>query len=230
MLKKYKNGFIDIIKEYGLDPGVFIGEEVRHANLDSVFIIRVAGTELTFETRNLPDDPHGFDCRHNRSALIHDSETESSYTTGTRPISIIYGYFKKWLTNYALPYINDLSEPDLWSQIGGNPPSPGHLMIGDDETRQFSTGEKQQMKLSMEEFRALLVNRFGPSADALSAIDDRLSYLADAAERLNRFDWRGVALSSLISISGALCLDAQEGKELFEMFKHVFEKVTLQLK
>ncbi len=230
MLKKYKNGFIDIIKEYGLDPSVFIGEEVQHANLDSVFIIRVAGTELTFETRNLPDNPDGFDCRFNRSPSARNPETESSYTQGTRPIKIIYGYFRKWLTDYALPYISDLSEPDLWSQIGGSLQPAGHLLIGDPEPRQFSAAEKQQMKLSMEEFRSLVAERFGPSADALSVIDERLSYLSDAAERLNRFDWRGVALSSLISISTALYLNTQEGKELFEIFKHVFEKETPLLK
>lgn len=229
MLKKYKNGFIKILEERGLAPSNFIAEEINHPNLDNEFIIRVINTELTFSIRNQPDDPNRFVCKHNRSSFQHNPETETQYTARMASIDVIYTYFKRWLASHVKPYLDDLSEPDLWSEIGSNAQATSHQKITNEDTQQFSIEEKLQLKLCTNEFRLQLLKKFSPSEDELSIIDNRLSYLTEAVDRLNRIDWRGVALSSLIGISTALSLDTQQGKELFELFKHVFAKVTLLL-
>jgi len=59
----------------------------------------------------------------------------------------------------------------------------------------------------------------------MESIDDRLDYLTQAVDRLNKFDWKSLLISTIISISVALSFDTEKGKQLFNLFKQVFDVI-----
>jgi hypothetical protein len=61
-------------------------------------------------------------------------------------------------------------------------------------------------------------------------IEKRLLYLSDAVDRLNKTDWYGIAISTLIGISINLSLDTEKGRLLFKLFKQVVENTIILLK
>ena len=62
MLKKDKNAFIDVIKDNGLDPLLFMHYEKEVENRPA-FILRLESTPLFFMARTEIDNYHSFDCQ-----------------------------------------------------------------------------------------------------------------------------------------------------------------------
>jgi hypothetical protein len=89
----------------------------------------------------------------------------------------------------------------------------------------FSENDKIQLRLSINELHLLIIKNFSPSVDEMKIINARLEYLSNSLDRLNRIDWRGLALSTIISISVTLSLDTEKGKLLLGLFKKVFTNV-----
>ena len=56
-------------------------------------------------------------------------------------------------------------------------------------------------------------------------ISQKLDYLTEAIDRLNKFDWRAVAFSTIMTISATLSLDTEKGSLLIELFKQIFVKI-----
>lgn len=77
----------------------------------------------------------------------------------------------------------------------------------------------------MKEFKRLVVENYNPTNDQLDFISERLDYLTDSVNRLNRYDWKGLALSILTSIAINLTVDTQGGKMLFELFTQALHSV-----
>jgi hypothetical protein len=75
-----------------------------------------------------------------------------------------------------------------------------------------------------------LKDQFNPSPEQEEFIEERLEYLSEAVDKLNRFDWKGVALSTLLSIGANLCVDKESGRILFGLFQQAFQSVTHLLK
>jgi hypothetical protein len=79
--------------------------------------------------------------------------------------------------------------------------------------------------LALRDVRLLIVGRFSPAVPEMESIDDRLDYLTQAVDRLNKFDWKSLLISTIISISVALSFDTEKGKQLFNLFKQVFDVI-----
>ena len=116
--------------------------------------------------------------------------------------------------------------PDLWSQLQFY--SPLTTAFIDDDLKQFSSEQKEQIRLSIKDFERLIVENYAPTKEQLKFISDRLSYLGNAVDRLNRFDWKGLAISIVTSIAINLSVDTEGGKLLFKLFQQAFE-IFLQL-
>ncbi len=72
----------------------------------------------------------------------------------------------------------------------------------------------------------LVVKTFTPGEEELQVINERLDYLTRAVDRLNRFDWRGVAISTVLSIGTALTLDTEKGRILWGLFQQAMATVV----
>lgn len=62
------------------------------------------------------------------------------------------------------------------------------------------------------------------SKDTKKLINENLSYLYDALDRVNKTDWRGIAISAPINISIKCSLDIEENEIVLSLFKAIFEK------
>ena len=136
--------------------------------------------------------------------------------------------FESWLKVHASEYIDDKATPDLWTTFHEHPhdvePDLGY------DTEPFEAAEKEQLRMAVNDFRATLHRQLDPSGEEAASINARLDYLSDSLDRLNRIDWRGLAVSTVMSISVALTLDTERCRQLMSLFKQVFQSVTLLMK
>jgi hypothetical protein len=223
MLKKHKNGFLEIIRNEGFDVRDFHAEEClydgRHA-----FVIAFRDTPLRFIARNADHSYHDFDFKHTGFGPGED-EVEYCPESDWTNIETVYNAFRGWLKKAVQVYIDDLLEPDLWGQVLNQGPLVSSSMLDEEETSKFQDDEKVQLRLAINEFQLLVSKTFQPSQVESKIIENRLDYLSNRLNELNRIDWRALALSTILSISIALSLDTERGKVLFTLFKQVFWKI-----
>ncbi|NQT33569.1 hypothetical protein HQ587_00155 [bacterium] len=225
MLKKHKNGFFDIIKKNGLDPESFsVGEPES-----DVFEICFLDSPLRFKVFLKSDNYMLFDFDFVEFLPSPKYKYPDEIITYGCSIEDIYETFESWIQEHVKEYIDELLLPDLWEQLAEQKPLISDDMLDAEETSPFTDDQKVQLKMSIDEFRLLIKEKFEPTEEKLIIINNRLDYLTDSFDRLNRIDWRGLAISTVLSISVALSLGPEEGKALFELFKQVFTKIILQL-
>ena len=82
--------------------------------------------------------------------------------------------------------------------------------------------EKQLLQMSINEFEMLVAKEYNPSKEELTLIESRLKYLSEFLDRLNKFDWKAVLISTVVTIATTLTLSTEQGRQLFEMTKQVF--------
>lgn len=89
--------------------------------------------------------------------------------------------------------------------------------------------KKKQVKLALEELKLLIHGSICKNEDEKKIVNNRLDYLIEASEKQNKFDWKSIAVSTLLGIATSLSLDTEKGRLLFELFKKVFSIVPLIL-
>jgi hypothetical protein len=221
MHKRYKNIFFEMIQAAGLSLGDFTAKEViEKETRDPAFIIRYRPANLTFTAINPSDDPHlfyGSYTIYNPTALKRRAK-EVEYVEGPpSSFSETREAFDKWLSEHVRTSIEEGLLPDLWAIVSAKAiatnSSPRKRIA------QFTDEERRQLKLALATFRVRLIQTFKPNKEQLHVISQQLDYLVAAADRLNKFDWKGVALSTLIGISTALTLDTERGRQLYGLFQ-----------
>jgi hypothetical protein len=121
------------------------------------------------------------------------------------------------LAKHVLVSIDEELLPDLWATISAELIASNSSETS--RTAEFTEEERRQIKLGLATFRVRLIQTFKPNREQLRVISQQLDYLAAAVDRLNKFDWKGVALSTLIGISTALTLDTERGRQLYGLFQ-----------
>jgi len=223
MLKRYRNHLLKMIQEKGIDPRLFKAEDLGSTKAIAPFMITLKESLLMFMIENPENDFHCFRWRFTEFNPRF-TVTERIPTGWVQPDGL-YNAFKYWLEDHVKPYLYEQVEPDLWERIALQEPLlTGSALISED-TEYFTDDEKFRLRMSIETFRLSVVNTFQPSDDQLKVIDGHLKYLKDAVDRLNRIDWRGVAIMTLIQISIVLTLDTEKGRLLLSLFEQVFSGV-----
>lgn len=226
MLKCDKNGFIELIKENGHDPLSFKRYEKDDVEGFPAFIIQLKNSPLFFMVRTNNSSFHEHDARYIEFA---PGFPKSDYFPGHDWTSMteVYGWFENWLEFHVNSYIREIDALDLWEQLEGS------VLFDSDPIRSrntdsFSKPEKERIIGALDRFVGLIDAEFDPSDHQREIIEDRLNYLKDGMDRLNKVDWQAIAVSTVISISIALSLDTDNGKKLFDLFKQAFS-VALDL-
>ena len=68
-----------------------------------------------------------------------------------------------------------------------------------------------------------------PSQEELKSVDARLEYLSSAIDKHNKFDWKVIVINTVITITIALSLSAEQGSQLFQLFKQIFSNILYLL-
>ncbi|MEX0803968.1 MAG: hypothetical protein WD688_11725 [Candidatus Binatia bacterium] len=216
MLKRYKNAFLEMIQAAGLDVNDFTGGEQTTMSGGPAFVIRYNPADLTFTAQNSEADPHAFDYYYTVYAPGFSQPLEPYFypEEGYINFNSVREGFENWLSRQVRTAIDEELLPDLWTTATHDLVAPNEAYAG-----RFSEEERQQLKLALSTFRVLLVETFEPTKEQLQAVSERLDYLSAAIDRLNKFDWRGVAISTLLSITTTLTLDTEKGRQLYGLFQ-----------
>ncbi|MEK6280066.1 MAG: hypothetical protein AABN95_06900 [Acidobacteriota bacterium] len=231
MLKKYKNEFLIAIHEAGLDPSMFEAEEGENEPDDPLYpneevnqpilFIRLRNSPIKFLVREVDTSFHKVDYR----STFFAPTFISGFWYRDKPAAEVLAEFKEWLEHVAKKYIEDNNLPDYWSQLKmyGSQIYPD---IPEGKDSEFTEEAKAEVRDAVKQFRAMIADEFEPTPEQSEFIKERLDYLCRAVERLNRFDWNGVAVSVVMSIAVNLSVDTERGRVLFNMFKAAFQATT----
>jgi hypothetical protein len=235
MLKKYKNGFIDIIKQQEMDPTSFHAEDSTTTRQltdtetmeESVFTVQFMDTGLKFVVRNAPYNLHAFDATWNRFDVGFPESPTFLHDDFIYPqdIDTVYEWFVRWLLGEVHVYVDEKTLPDLWAQIEQQRQLVTANRLLPHEISFFTEQEKPPLRTSIRQFRLLVCENFKPTQEQLGIIDERLDYLSKAVDRLNRFDWKSVALNTVLTVVVALSCDTEKGRLLWNLFEQAFAAV-----
>ncbi|OFV94497.1 MAG: hypothetical protein A3F68_11765 [Acidobacteria bacterium RIFCSPLOWO2_12_FULL_54_10] len=249
MLKRYKNEFFKAIQGAGLEVSDFSGKEEIAAELPA-FTIRYTPGKIFFLARQaavlhsqrpaeaVKDGTDQFDYQYSRFTGA-DPPPVKGPTHSWCDFAEVIKKFRQWLDSEVraarqwvdsevMVAMEEQLIPDLWSQatsisIEAHP-------INSQGASNFTEEERQQIKLAVSNFRLLVVETFAPTEDQLTVVAEQLAYLTSAIDRLNRFDWKAVAISTLLAITVALSLDTERGRQLYGLFQQAFSGLSHLLK
>jgi hypothetical protein len=223
LLKRYKNILFEKVQSAGLCPSDFEAEELAIDDFPS-FILRLKNSSLEFRIRNSQHSFHEFD-------ILYIGYSAASSRVGPYPsdewgtFDDVCECFDHWLQKHIGEYLAERSVPDLWEQISNGSWFLSSSGIDPDDTTFFTDVEKVQLRQHISEFRLLVLDTFKPGPNEETLIESRIDYLYKALERLNKFDWRSVAVNTVISIAVALSLNNEQGHVLLSLFKQVFMRI-----
>lgn len=215
MRLKYKNELFKKIQEWGYNANLFTVD-----NTDKNCLITLKNTPLSYHIEN----KISFDIFY----IEHVTYSPEWFTqTGTcRFIDELLEDFQFWLKNHVDAYIADQTSIDLWDIFTNNNQSQNLNCIDFSTSEEFTEDEKIQMRLLMNEFKHLLIERLDLQEEQIKIVNVRLDYLIEATKRLNKFDWKGCAINSLMSIITALSLDVEKTQQLIHLFQTAFHYTT----
>lgn len=130
-----------------------------------------------------------------------------------------------WLDTQVRSYIDEINAEDYWSQLTRHSPESIDPLAKLDYDK-FSQDEVHHITESLEKFRSELLRKFEHDADNLEQINLKVDYLSSALERLNRTDWKALAMGTLISLGIALNFDTATGVELKQWISEVSKPVV----
>ena len=220
MLKKDKNAIFNLLKDSRIGLENFIVSEKEIAGYDGIVIV-YRNTPLEFRVLQSTVSYESFKYQHSTfspnfamSGLVP--------VAGFLSIGEICIQISRWLQAHINPYIDEQTEPDLLEElINGNHSLNVDKLDFNDQT-DFSGDEKTQVMLAINDLKFLIQKELNTTDEEQKVVVERLDYLAEAANRHNKFDWKSLAVSTLISISIAISLDTERGNQLFKLFKQVF--------
>jgi hypothetical protein len=216
MLNQLKNQLLETFTNNGISLDLIRAEEES-----GIFIIRVGDTSLKFMINDTDADFYSFDYSYTRFRpgypIISSNRNEL--------FSILLMSFEVWVKNDVRNILKEIDAPNLWEQhvsLFDAIPSPAPP---EDDGEHFTSGEKNQIIDSVEEFRNLIEENFQPLEEQLKDINERLDYLSTAVDRLSRFDWRALALTTAWDIGVLIGLDHDGLRKLSELMLQGFTNV-----
>ena len=198
LTRRQKNAVLEAIRSAGLDPLDFDWQEVA-----STVTQRGSGSP-PFTVERLYHRPTEywfcFDVENRRGWLW------AIFTPGREGVrqrenvqdnfAAVWSYFVDWLGRLKQEH----DAPDLWAELENQ----RDLMIGEApeevENTPFTQQEKAQIASSLNEAKEYVRATRELTPAQYEAIDARLDYLVEAAERVGRIDWRNLLAGTFLSL------------------------------
>ncbi|MGQ0826988.1 MAG: hypothetical protein ACT4ON_01205 [Bacteroidota bacterium] len=223
MRKKHKNELFQFLvnSKIGIDKFDF-EKGIEDGSGFSMIQISLKDTPFYFKVRVSEEDFNVFDYQF----IMYNPTFSPTEFSEWLSFSQIMDTLDYWMKNHVSEYLLDEHEPDLWEEFKKGNKTFSSNSIDFDDQGSFSNDEKIQIKLSLNELKLLINKNIATSSEEQQIVNARLDYLIDAVDRLNKYDWQSLVISTLISISISLSLDTEKGHLLFELFKKVFSMVS----
>jgi hypothetical protein len=220
MLKKYKNEIFAVVQSAGYDPDNFgWADDANSSWVTSKLTVKNSGLWFLFLN---PVENYG------TFRYQYTSFNPQYSASGTFPRDKFLNFddikkdFLLWLNSQYKEFYEEQTGIDIWAEYKKGNKTLNLYQIDFDDKSPFSIDEKIQIKNSINDLKYLIQKNLNTNEQEQKLVNARLDYLIEASDRLNKFDWKSVAINTIISISITLSLDTEKGKFLFELFKKVF--------
>jgi hypothetical protein len=218
MLKKYKNEIFQTLLNHPLGFNNFTFEEM---GMDFIVTYKPYNGIFKYAFSQNTESFDYFSCSAIEYSPLMSANVRVSPNNPV-PFYNVLNDFSTWIERDIQQYLEDESEIDLWEEYkkGTNLSDVTALIFED--TTEFTFEEKSQIKISLRELKSLIIERFVQNDNDNALIIDRITYLEESLDRLNKTDWKGILISTFFAIVIALSLDTERGKELYNLFLMVF--------
>lgn len=216
LLASQKDTLYDLIEKANLSPSQFelveSSSTIKAGEIATTVKFKSADFYFTFETGKNLSEPH--------YAIF--SPGENNYVDQNYPGTWEYQkqYFFRWLNNLN----REINSPNKWDRLTKE--IEGITLNFENEEDKFSVSEfkiLQENILSLKE--GILTLSLLP--EQVSAINNKLDHLTDLAKEMNKFDWKGLFIGTLISIIIQLSVTPENAKSLWDLVKKIFSNYLL---
>lgn len=219
LLNKQKNELFKIVETNNLSPDLFVvSEELMY------FVITLRDTNLRFCVGQHFGQSDLYVCRYTLIASIH-SQDPRYHNPDNASFIEIQNIFGLWLNENVIPYLENFTIPDLWAEMKNVNDVFKWKSFSSEDYVFFSTAERTQIKESIDRLEVLLINEYSPTKEQTIEINGKLTYLKIAVDRLNKFDWKSVAITTVIGIATTMAVDTTTGGRLWSLLQQAFGPV-----
>ncbi|GGB14507.1 hypothetical protein [Puia dinghuensis] len=196
-----------------------------NVNEPELTIIEFKNSKFVFHIEPFSSDYNAYSVGYTQygpSYRLHNPSPKSTLT-----IDQVIAHIDYWLDHEVQPFVADQAAVDLWEEYKSG---VEYLRIDEIETTDlthFSNDDIVRIRFAIEDLKALIPQRFKVTEDQMAMIVNKLDYLASAANRVPKTDWKGIAISIIAGIIIALSLDTARGSQLWELFMQVFKTILL---
>lgn len=220
ILKKHKNDLLKIILEERQDISKFEFATRESSVGGTIMVINYVGSPMDFWI--YPASHDDFEQFKVSFKLFAPSLPESEISPVVE-FEQVKALLKMWLTTHLKKYSENEDELDYWKIIKENPLSIEGIDFSKNEP--FKIEEREQLRLGIEEIKILIQTNFELNPSEIELTHKKLDYLIEATNRLNKTDWKGIAISTLFTITYDLSFDEHKRSMLFGLFSKLWAVV-----
>lgn len=224
MLKKYKNQFVEFINGFDLGTSdfkinVLDNDENNAQNIELV----VKNSPFFFRIMSYPENWNLF--------WVEFKAFKPTFPTESWPVGSEYMNFEEclthleyWKSRHLDEYFEEETRPDLLESFARTK-TYNISEINFDTNEPFLSSEKKIIKSGLEEIKLLIREEFDFTQSQIGIIDNRIKYLEEAIDRLNKTDWKSLLISTILSIIISLALDTNNSEKMIKLFSKIIDNI-----
>jgi hypothetical protein len=133
------------------------------------------------------------------------------------------------LTRWVLRVRKEVLQPDPWSVYTQGKALGVDLPSGNIGTEKISAEEMRPVRNQTRLIREYVVREANPTKQQLDEINEKLDYMEESAQRLNKRDWTNIAISTIVNIVTTLAMDRLQAQGLFALVAETVRFISVPL-
>ena len=157
----------------------------------------------------------------NHYALFTPGKDSFHETEDTMIWDAQFRCFKNWLS-YV---VREITAPNKWDRLQNEINNLG-ITISNGEDK-FSALEFENLKEKLLQLKNGITS-LGLLPEQISSLNNKIDHLAELAKTMNKFDWKGLFIGTIMSIIIQLSVTPENAKSLWQLIKQIFSSFLLQ--
>lgn len=210
---RHKNQLFDAIEDMGLSPSLFKYEEDKdnHGNVTSTWIT-FQGSEFGFFIYKGSNNT--------QFARVTPGEFEWIEYREFSDWEDLLMFFNDWLEAVK----QEINAIDKWERLEKE---LHEISLNfSNEQDKFTVQEFEQVRIKIIAFKTGL-SSIGLEPSQLEIINQKLDHITELAKEMNKFDWKGLFIGSIVSIIIQLSLTPENANSIWHLLRQVFASYIL---
>lgn len=216
LLASQKDTLFDYIENVGLSPSQFEFKETPSSyssgQIATILLFKDSEFYFTFETY-----PNSLTSHFALYCPGSDSHT-NQHNSGTWINQL--KYVNLWLQHL----IREINTPNKWNRLFKEIEGIGFNFENNED--KFTVREYEDLKQRIFTLKAS-ISTVGLLPEQITAINTKLDHLTDVAKEMNKFDWKGLFVGTIITIVIQLNVNPQNAQALWILIKQIFNNYLL---